>query len=142
MSKLSMWAIVHNSGEFEQVYSAKRPRQKGAKVRQLERFGDLSVEVFHLRKGWIARPKSDLANKVDAAYDANFPFARLLDYVVKEIEARVILGTLLTEGRIAKEAILRDVSVEDLAKSVLARADSQQPWLDKAAEKLGVLEND
>lgn len=138
MSKAQpIWAIHHQDGTFEQVFSAKRPRAKRASVWQIDRLGDLAMERHDPVLGWV--PVDDAARlaAVDAAHDAEHPLRRMIDYAIKQIEARLILGELATTGLLAREAKLRGMSIEGLAQRVLSRADADCPELHRLAAKFG-----
>lgn len=134
---MNIWAIVHENGHFEQIFSEEEPKIEKGKVYPLDRMGDLMNEQFVPGKGWELRPLLERQKHSDAGYDLDHPFQRLLDYAVKEIEARIILGTLASEGRLAQEAALRNSTVEALASDVVSRASEQRaPELERIAAKL------
>lgn len=105
-------------------------------VVEIQRFGDLLVEYHDIEQGWLPRDPSTLRTTIDVAFDIDHPSNRLIDYAVKEIEARIILGTLSTAGRLAREAELRGISVQELAELVLQNADAEKPDLDRVQRKL------
>ena len=135
---MRMWAIHHPNGSFEQVYDDKRPKVPGAKVVEIERMGDLAIDRHDPRLGWVPREAADQHRAIDAGYDIDHPQRRLIDQAVKEIEARIVLGLFPHQSRLAAEAALRGVSVEDLARSVLAKAEQNQPDLARVAAKLSI----
>ena len=138
MSKAQpMWAIHHADGTFEQVFSAKRPRAKRASVWQIDRFGDLTAERHDPVLGWVPLDQAALHRAIDAAHDAEHPMRRVIDYAIKQIEARLILGELETNGLLAREAALRGMPIEALAQRVLSRADAECPELQRLAAKFG-----
>lgn len=136
-AEMRMWAIHHPDGSFEQVFDNRKPTAPlGARVIEIDRFGVLSLERHDPAKGWVARDPDVVCERVDACFDADYPAHRLLDHAVKEIEAHIVLGTLTSEGRLAREARLRGISIEDLARAVLSAADAHRPDAARIEQKL------
>lgn len=128
------WYIEHEDGSIEQVYSDKKPCPN---ARKIDRFGDLAVERHHPKNGWQKREEKHLHAAIDAGHDADHGYWRkLIDYAVKEIEARIILGQLDVTGRVAVEAKARGISVEELARQIVAQADAANVEHDRIAAKL------
>jgi len=131
---MKQWIFEHEDGSVEQVYSEKKPHPK---ARRLDRFGDLATERHEPNKGWVARDTAALRAAVDAGHDADYgSWRRVIDYALKEIEARVLLGTLATDGRVAREAGLRGMSVAEMAREIVARADAAEVETARVAAKL------
>ena len=139
MAKMQpMWAIHHADGTFEQVFSGKRPRAKRASVWKIERFGDLSAERHDPVLGWVPLGDEARHRAIDMAHDADHPIRRAIDYAIKQIEARVILGELETLGLVAREAELRGLPLRSMAKLILNQADAEYPpELQRVSAKLG-----
>lgn len=135
------WAIHRGDGIFEQVFSDTRPKVKSAVIVEIDRFGDLTTERHDPKAGWVQRDTADRLAAIDAGFDIDNPGARAIEYAIKEIEAHIILGTLLTEGRLAREAVARGVSVEELATQVLAKAEQTKPGQTRIAAKLALTQS-
>ena len=128
------WYVEHADGSIEQVYSDTKPHPK---ARKIDRFGDLAIERHHAKKGWLPREAEHLHAAIDAGHDADHGYWRkLIDYAVKEIESRVILGTLASDGRVAREARVRGITVEDLAREIVAKADAADVERERVRRKL------
>jgi hypothetical protein len=128
------WYIEHEDGSIEQVYSDTKPHPN---ARKIDRFGDLAIERHHARKGWTPRETEHLHAAIDAGHQANHgPWRLLIDHAAKEIEARVILGTLALDGRVAREAEARGIEIEELAHQIVAQADAANVERDRVAAKL------
>jgi hypothetical protein len=130
---MKQWIFTNEDGSIEQVYSDKKPHPK---AHPLDRFGDFAVER-HDGKGWVPRDLEARHAAIDAGHDADHgSWQRVIDYAVKEIEARVLLGTLAVDGRVAREADLRGMSVTDLAKEIVAKADAREVETKRVAAKV------
>lgn len=140
MTTDKMWAIVHDDGQFEQVFASAKPKIPKAKVYSLERFGDLANEKYDPKTGWTTATVEKRKRAIDSAHDIDHPGLRLVNYAIKQIEARIILGTLTTDGLLAREAVLRGIDVIDLAKSVLIKAEESEVELNRITKVLD-LEN-
>jgi len=132
------WVKLRDDGLVdEQVLGESRPGKGWHKV---DRLGDLARETWTPRKGWVPRDADALGAAIDAGHHAdNGPWRREIDYAVKLIEARIILGTLKTDGLLAREAKLRGIDVEELARQVVFQAKAAEVELDRVAKKIALV---
>ena len=108
---------------------------------ETDRIGAVATETWKDGEGWVPRSVDARRAAIDAAHHADRgPWGRLVDYAVKEMEARIILGTLETEGRVAQEAKLRGMTPAALAAEIVARADADMPELARVSAKVAVKE--
>ncbi len=98
-----------------------RDNPRGLKMMRVKRFGRRG-ERLDARGNWVTdAPEAERA--IDAAHHADHgAFALALEHGLKAIEARLLLGTLATDGLVAREAQATGRDPMALAAEIAARA--------------------
>jgi hypothetical protein len=125
---MSKWALLRDDGSVAQQISTRggakpcpmRDNPEGLRFVAIDRFGRPG-ERLDAQGRWHTHA-GDASDAIDAAHCADHgPFALALEHAVKAVEARFILGTLESDGLIAREAEATGRDVRELAGEIAAR---------------------